>query len=110
MPAVLTESGFIDHKEDARNLRNNDWLEEVAESHGKGIAKALDLTPKTESKLDDPFYRVVSGSFLEYDNARKKGDQLKRDGYEGYILPPTYENDQYYLVIRCALRLRNNSD
>lgn len=110
MPAVLTESGFIDHKEDARNLRNNDWLEEVAESHGKGIAKALNLTPKTESKLDDPFYRVVSGSFLEYDNARKKADQLKRYGYESYILPTTHQNDRYYRVIVGAFRQRNNAE
>src|SRR5690625_1276987 len=83
---------------------------EMKDTYCKGKAKPINLTPKTGSKLDDPFYRVVSGSFLEYDNARKKADQLKRYGYESYILPTTHQNDRYYRVIVGAFRQRKNAE
>lgn len=110
MPAVLTEGGFIDHKEEARKMRNNDWLEELAESHGKGIAKALNLTEKTQVNVNDPFYRVVAGSFLEHENARKRADSLKRYGYESYILPTIHQSDRYYRVIVGAFRQKGNAE
>lgn len=43
MPAVLTESGFIDTTNDAAYLQDEDFLDVLAQAHASGIAKALEL-------------------------------------------------------------------
>lgn len=43
MPAVLTENGFIDHREDANKLKSSSFLNSIARSHATGVANALDL-------------------------------------------------------------------
>lgn len=45
MPAILTESLFIDRKEDAALLRQDSFINLLAEGHAKGIADALALKP-----------------------------------------------------------------
>ncbi|MBY7144799.1 N-acetylmuramoyl-L-alanine amidase [Virgibacillus sp. NKC19-3] len=45
-PAILTENGFIDNAEDADKLKNDAFLEEIAQGHADGIAKALGLPAK----------------------------------------------------------------
>lgn len=110
MPAVLTESGFIDHRADASNMRNNHWLESIASSHAQGIARAFNLKKKIKQPLTDSFYRVVSGSFLSEKNARDKVDVLKKKGYESYILPYAVQNERYYRVIVGAFRDKSNAE
>lgn len=43
MPAVLTENGFIDNKQDANFLKKNSNLKKLGEAHAKGIAVFLGL-------------------------------------------------------------------
>lgn len=45
-PAILTENGFIDNAEDADKLKDDDFLNQIAQAHADGIAKALDLPQK----------------------------------------------------------------
>lgn len=49
MPAVLTENGFIDRKEDAEKLNDTQFLRTVARGHVNGMARALDLTKNQTS-------------------------------------------------------------
>ncbi|GIN39082.1 hypothetical protein J19TS1_20310 [Heyndrickxia oleronia] len=43
MPAVLTENGFIDNEVDARKMKDETWLDDVARGHVYGLAKAFNL-------------------------------------------------------------------
>ncbi|PRS46380.1 N-acetylmuramoyl-L-alanine amidase [Bacillus sp. MZGC1] len=57
MPAILTENLFIDRKEDAALLRQDSFLNLLAEGHAEGIAAAVGLkkvssSSKTSSKKE----------------------------------------------------------
>lgn len=45
-PAVLTENGFIDNANDASNLKDEAFINEIAQGHADGIAIALGLPAK----------------------------------------------------------------
>ncbi|PEC20012.1 hypothetical protein COM96_21940 [Bacillus cereus] len=53
MPALLTENGFITNVEDATNLKDANWRQKVAEGHTNGLARAFNLTKKSN------IYRVI---------------------------------------------------
>lgn len=62
MPAVLTENGFIDRREDAEKLKDPAFIKKLGRLHAEGIAKALGLKKKKSSggssggsKNDGPF-------------------------------------------------------
>jgi N-acetylmuramoyl-L-alanine amidase len=90
MPAVLTENGFIDNKDDADFLKSDANLRKIALAHAHGLAKAHGWKPKakpapkpsTEGKV---FYRVVAGSFVERENAERRVKELKAKGIESFI-------------------------
>jgi N-acetylmuramoyl-L-alanine amidase len=50
MPAVLTESGFIDNKGDAAILKSATNLRKIGEAHARGIANHLGLKKKAAKK------------------------------------------------------------
>ncbi|WP_226570262.1 N-acetylmuramoyl-L-alanine amidase [Bacillus stratosphericus] len=59
MPAILTENLFIDRKEDAAMLKQESFLNSLAEGHAEGIAAAVGLkkvssSSKTNSKKETP--------------------------------------------------------
>ncbi|MFJ8265464.1 N-acetylmuramoyl-L-alanine amidase [Peribacillus asahii] len=58
MPAILTECGFIDNKDDAAKLKGENFIEAIAKGHVNGLVKAFDLK---EQKADDDceYYIVV---------------------------------------------------
>lgn len=45
-PAILTENGFIDNANDASNLKDEAFINKIAQGHADGIAKALGLPAK----------------------------------------------------------------
>jgi len=45
-PAILTENGFIDRAKDAKKLKDDDFLNQIAQGHADGIARALGLPKK----------------------------------------------------------------
>lgn len=53
MPALLTENGFITNAEDAAKLNDPNWRQKVAEGHVNGLARAFNLTKKSN------IYRVI---------------------------------------------------
>lgn len=110
MAAVLTESGFIDNREDARNMKDSSWLQIVAEGHAIGIANALNLKKKSLPDQTGRLYRVVSGSFLEEDNARKRVHALKRKGYDSFIVQQLSQKERYYRVIVGAFSQFENAE
>lgn len=60
MPAVLTETLFIDRKEDASYLKNDQFLKDVAEGHAVAVAKIFNL--KKKSNIID--YPIKKGDTL----------------------------------------------
>src|SRR5699024_10449549 len=49
MPAMLSENGFIDNKEDADRLKSDAFLNKIAKGHANGLIKALKLKKKGAS-------------------------------------------------------------
>jgi N-acetylmuramoyl-L-alanine amidase len=43
MPAILTENGFIDNTTDANKLKNDSFLDKIAQGHVNGIVKVFNL-------------------------------------------------------------------
>jgi len=46
MPALLTESGFIDNANDVAKLKDSDFRQLIARGHANGLAKAFGLQKK----------------------------------------------------------------
>ncbi|WP_100372559.1 N-acetylmuramoyl-L-alanine amidase [Bacillus sp. FJAT-45037] len=88
MPAILTESLFIDNVADANRLRRVDFLESIARGHVEGIARIFNLRKKVVSPPPpaQTIYRVQVGAFKVRGNAERVIEQLRRDGYEAFVL------------------------
>src|SRR5690606_6729446 len=54
MPAVLTENGFIDNKNDAAKLKDSAWLKKVGRLHAEGILKFLGKKAPANPKPAEP--------------------------------------------------------
>src|SRR5699024_6542269 len=73
MPAILTESGFIDNKADADKLKSSSFLNKIAKGHAEGLAKAFNLkrkskpAPKKENHTPSPTHKKA------WEKAIKKG-------------------------------------
>jgi N-acetylmuramoyl-L-alanine amidase len=93
MPALLTENGFIDNKTDANKLKQNAFIDKIAQGHVNGLVKAFGLKPKSQPKpapkqtntSGKTFYRVVTGSFTDRKNAEKRVMELKKSGFDSFI-------------------------
>ncbi|MBT2718317.1 N-acetylmuramoyl-L-alanine amidase [Bacillus sp. ISL-57] len=88
MPAILTETCFIDSK-DAALLKKDAFLKDMAEAYAKGIAKHLGLPEKPKSEkqtVTGKLYRVQVGAFKDKKNAEKLAADLKKKGYPTIIL------------------------
>ncbi|RKH76968.1 N-acetylmuramoyl-L-alanine amidase [Corallococcus sp. AB032C] len=94
MPAVLTENGFIDNPSDAAFLKSDDNLRKIALAHAHGLAKAHGWKAKP-NKQPSPqssspskgkvFYRVITGSFENRENAEQCVKELKAKGFDSFI-------------------------
>ncbi|MBY6278114.1 N-acetylmuramoyl-L-alanine amidase [Symbiobacterium thermophilum] len=93
MPAVLTENLFIDSN-DAKLLKNEEFLKAVGEAHARGIAKFLGLPQKAKTAPSQPqqkasagkLYRVQVGAFSDRKNAERLAEELKKKGYPAIIV------------------------
>ncbi|MCY9003268.1 N-acetylmuramoyl-L-alanine amidase [Peribacillus frigoritolerans] len=74
MPAVLTESGFIDNAGDAAKLKTSVFIEKLAKGHVNGLVKAFNLKKKAAAKNVETStsYTIVKGDTL-YSIAKKFG-------------------------------------
>lgn len=88
MPAILTESLFIDTKADNALLAKDDYLDQVAEGHVNGLVKAFGLKKKvTAAPKPTPktIYRVQLGAYADRSNAEKMVTELAKKGYKAVI-------------------------
>ncbi len=77
MPAILTESLFIDHPADALQLKNKSIIEAIIAGHREGIVRALQLPLKHRLSVHEQLYRVIVdgkqiGAYKEPKNAAKQ--------------------------------------
>lgn len=87
MPAVLVEYGFMDSKTDAPVIVTDAYAQLVAYATMEGIAKVAGLKKKAApAPAPDTVYRVQVGAFSNKQNAVKLRDELKKKGYDAFIV------------------------
>lgn len=84
MPAILTESLFIDRAADANLLKDAAFLRSVARGHVNGLVRAFQLQGKPGSGVGS-VYRVQSGAFSNESNALQLKTRLEQSGYQPFI-------------------------
>ena len=92
MPAILTENLFISNAADAKKLSSDNFLEQVAQGHAKGIIAFLGLKKKAAAFAAKPetaqgtLYKVQIGAFAKKENADNLLKQAKAKGFkDAYI-------------------------
>lgn len=86
--AILTETLFITNSADAALLKNEEFINSVAEGHVIGLEKFLGLEknnipPPVDNSTD--LYQVIAGTFNSLDNANNLVAKLKAQGYEAVV-------------------------
>lgn len=84
-PAMLVETLFIDNVNDAKFLKNQNFINDISRAYATGIAKALGLKEKPKPKQTDKLYKVQVGAFSKRENAEKLLKELKTKGFDGFI-------------------------
>ncbi|MED3563090.1 N-acetylmuramoyl-L-alanine amidase [Bacillus xiapuensis] len=76
MDAMLSENGFIDNGHDLAKMKDSDWINNVAQGHVNGLAKALNLQKVTKtaaaSKRDSKQITSFSPSLKKESSNGKK--------------------------------------
>lgn len=89
MPAILTESGFIDNNGDAAKLKQSAFIDKIALGHVNGLIKIFGLNQKVSVPKPQPtgkLYRVQVGAFANKTNAEKLAAELKSKGYPTIVV------------------------
>lgn len=89
MSSMLTENFFIDNKTDAAKLKNANVINDIAQAHAVGLAKAFNLKKKTTStpkKKTGTIYKVQVGAFKSKANAEAHAKKLEKAGFSTYIV------------------------
>jgi N-acetylmuramoyl-L-alanine amidase len=87
MPAILSENGFMDVLQEALLMLSEEFQEEVAEEHVKGICQYFGIKYVEPNPIKDKFklYRVQTGAFANIENAKKLIAELKTKGYNAIL-------------------------
>ncbi len=93
-PAVIAEGFFVDRASDYEIANTESKQKAFGTAYAKGILKTLGITPKTENAKEstdtvpkkDILYRVQIGAFAERANAEKLEAELKKKGYDAFIV------------------------
>ncbi|MCY8234814.1 N-acetylmuramoyl-L-alanine amidase [Priestia endophytica] len=93
MPAVLTENLFIDTKQDAAKLKDNDFVKAVGEAHARGIAKYLGLQ---EGENDNPAYEPKPKAYYEKGDSGPKVKEIQQKLIKAGFPLPKYGADGHY--------------
>ena len=96
MPAILTENGFIDRKEDAAKLKDSKFIDLLGKLHAEGIAKALGLKKKsTSTPSPNPkpsgLHRVIvdgkqTGAFAVHENILNEVSRAIKSGAKKVVV------------------------
>jgi len=110
MPALLSENGFIDNSQDAALMKQASWLQNVAEGHVNGLAKAFNLKPKSTGPVSGTLYKVIAGSFKSKQNADDRAAFLKTKGIESFVVSTIISGETWYRVQAGAFANRENAE
>lgn len=86
MPAILTESGFMDNLEEAKTMLDPEFQKADAEATCRGVCKFFGVTYVPEKENKEVVYRVQVGAFSNRDNAIAARTRLKSLGYDAIIV------------------------
>lgn len=89
MTAVLIEHGFMDSTTDLPKLKTDAYRKLCGETNAKSLAEFYGLKRKPEPKpavKSDVFYRVVTGSFNDRKNAEDRVAELKKAGFDSFLM------------------------
>lgn len=89
MQACLTENLFVSNPTDANLLKQDSFLEAIAEGHRNGLEKFFGLKrinhpPMKETPVTDELWQVIAGTYANRDNAEDQVKRLIADGYNAY--------------------------
>lgn len=116
MPAVLTESLFIDNANDIKLLKNDAFIDAVIAGHVNGFVKVLGLTKKASAKPAQPApangktYRVIAGSFGVRANAVAQQEKLIAKGFKNFIVEEEKGSKILFRVVSGSYGVRANAD
>lgn len=90
MKACLTENLFISNTADANLLKDDDFLDKIAQGHVNGLEKFLGLKrlekpPQKDSSSDEKLWKVQVGAYSEKSNAESVANDLQKLGYRPLI-------------------------
>ena len=91
MPALLIENGFMDSRKDVPIILTAEFALSSAKAQVEFLVETFDLKkkpkPKPKPKSTDPdvFYRVVTGSFGDRQNALGRVEKLEKAGFDSFI-------------------------
>lgn len=94
MTAILAEHGFMDSLSDLPRLKSSSFRTlcgktnaiAVAQFYGLQLKENKITSTKKQSSSSTSYYKVQVGAFSERKNAEKLADELKKKGYETYIV------------------------
>jgi len=87
MTAVLVECGFMDNKEELALLKSEVYRQKCANAIVRGIADTYALKKKAAPPTKPiKLYRVQVGAFSEKKNAESLAEELRKKGYDTYIV------------------------
>lgn len=89
MKACLTENLFISNSANAAKLKDDSFLDKLAQGHVNGFEKFLGLKrlekPPQTSPTDQKLYYVQVGAFEDKENADALAADLIKEGYRPFI-------------------------
>lgn len=89
MNAILGENLFVSNSADAPLLKNDTFLDSLAQGYANGLQVFYGLErtirPPTENDSDEAFFQVIAGTYGKYQNALEQAEKLRKDGYAVYI-------------------------
>ena len=89
MQACLTENLFVSNSADANLLKQDSFLNTIAEGHVNGLEKFFGLErtirpPTDNAPVTDELWQVIAGTYANRDNAEEQVKRLIADGYNAY--------------------------
>jgi N-acetylmuramoyl-L-alanine amidase len=112
MKSILTENLFVSNSSDATKLKDDSFLDKLAEGHVSGLEKFLGLRKIERPPEDEPtttkptekLYKVQVGAFSEKKNAEDLVNDLERIGHKPFI---EYENKLYKVQVGAFSEKKN---
>ena len=93
MSSILTENLFIDNKQDAEKLKDDKFLEKVAQGHVNGIVKALSLKKKKRQIVNKTSNNKKTSQSTSYKGRRVESIH---DGHLRFYNKPSWDDKDVF--------------